>query len=184
MTLADLASLGSFVSGLAVLVSLVFLYHQLRQIGVQIKQAERNQQAAIRQGRVARITETAMASLQDAGVAATVNKAMVGEELSRVEIFQFTSLVLARLYNAEDAFYQHKGGMLTADDYDSFVRVTRTTYALPGMRVIYRQHRHTFGTEFVAFMDAILTDVPVTPRRDVEAAWKAAVAAETAGAGG
>jgi hypothetical protein len=52
------------------------------------------------------------------------------------------------------------------------------------MRAIYRQQRHAFGTEFVAFMDAILADVPVAARRDVETAWKAAVAAETAGAGG
>jgi hypothetical protein len=39
MSLSDLAALGSFVSGLGVLVSLVFLYFQLRQIGVQVKQA-------------------------------------------------------------------------------------------------------------------------------------------------
>jgi hypothetical protein len=75
-----------------------------------------------------------------------------------VEIFQFTSLVLARLYNAEDAFYKHKGGMLTADDYDSFVRVTRTTYAFPACGSYTGSTAITFGTEFVAFMDAILTD--------------------------
>ena len=48
MSLPDLASLGSFVSGIAVLGSLVFLYLQMRQIGAQIEQAERNQRAAIR----------------------------------------------------------------------------------------------------------------------------------------
>jgi hypothetical protein len=47
MSLSDLAALGSFVSGVAVLVSLVFLYFQLRQVGAQVQQAERNQQAMI-----------------------------------------------------------------------------------------------------------------------------------------
>jgi hypothetical protein len=42
MSLSDLASLGSFVSGAAVLVSPVFLYFQLRQLSGQVKQAEKN----------------------------------------------------------------------------------------------------------------------------------------------
>jgi hypothetical protein len=37
MTLSDLAALGSFVSGLAVLVSLIFLWFQLRQMNEQIR---------------------------------------------------------------------------------------------------------------------------------------------------
>lgn len=51
MSLSDLASLGSFISALAVLISLIFLYFQLRQLAVQVKQAEKNQQAAIQQSR-------------------------------------------------------------------------------------------------------------------------------------
>ena len=43
MSLADLASIGSFISGIVVLVSLVYL-------GLQVRQAKFHQQAAIRQG--------------------------------------------------------------------------------------------------------------------------------------
>jgi hypothetical protein len=43
MSLTDLASIGSLVSGVAVLVSLIYL-------SLQVKQAERNQQASIRLG--------------------------------------------------------------------------------------------------------------------------------------
>lgn len=45
MTLSDLASLGSFISGIAVLVSLIYL-------ALQVRQAEKNQRAIIHQGRV------------------------------------------------------------------------------------------------------------------------------------
>ena len=47
MTLSDLAAIGSLVSGLAVLVSLVY-------VSIQIRQTERNQRALINQGAMAR----------------------------------------------------------------------------------------------------------------------------------
>ena len=50
MSLSDLASVGSFVSGIAVLVSLIYL-------ALQVRQAEKNQRALIHQGRVAQSTE-------------------------------------------------------------------------------------------------------------------------------
>jgi hypothetical protein len=60
MSLSDLASIGSFVSGFAVLVSLIFLYFQLRQIHAQVLQEEKNQQAANRAVRTSRIVEILM----------------------------------------------------------------------------------------------------------------------------
>ena len=54
MSLSDLAALGSFVSRMAVLASLGFLYFQMRQITEQVRQAERNRQAIMQQGRAAR----------------------------------------------------------------------------------------------------------------------------------
>ena len=42
MTLSDLASLGSFISGFAVLISLIY-------VAVQIRQTERNQQTLLQQ---------------------------------------------------------------------------------------------------------------------------------------
>jgi hypothetical protein len=50
MSLSALAEIGSFISGVAILSSLIFLYFQLRQINHQVKQAEKNQRSAIRQG--------------------------------------------------------------------------------------------------------------------------------------
>jgi len=50
MSLSDLASLGSFVSGLAVLISLIYL-------AIQVQQAEQNQKAQIQQGRAARLVD-------------------------------------------------------------------------------------------------------------------------------
>src|SRR5215472_11229819 len=57
MSLSDLASLGSFVSGAAVLASLVFLFFQMRQMTEQVRQTERNQRATINQERIAQYSD-------------------------------------------------------------------------------------------------------------------------------
>ena len=57
MSLSDLASLGSLVNGVAVLVSLAFLYFQVRQVNQQIRRAEKNQRATIAQVRTNRTAE-------------------------------------------------------------------------------------------------------------------------------
>ena len=61
MSLSNLASLGSFVSGFAVLISLIYL-------ALQVRQSERNQQIAIRHSRASRIVELQLA-LADPAVA-------------------------------------------------------------------------------------------------------------------
>ena len=48
MSLSDLSALGSFVSGIAVLASLIYLI-------LQVRQAERYQKASVQQGRAARL---------------------------------------------------------------------------------------------------------------------------------
>ena len=50
MSLSDLSSLGSFISGVAVLVSLVYL-------AIQFRQAEKNQRAVLNQGYITRVAD-------------------------------------------------------------------------------------------------------------------------------
>ena len=51
MTLSNLAAIGNFVSGVAIVVTLVFLLMQMRQ-------TNRNQRSLMQQGRTARVSET------------------------------------------------------------------------------------------------------------------------------
>jgi hypothetical protein len=64
MSLSQLAEIGSFTSGVAILASLIFLYFQLRQINQQVKQAEKNQQSAIRQGRASRSVSIVLTGIE------------------------------------------------------------------------------------------------------------------------
>ena len=103
MTLSDLASLGSFVSGFAVLVSLIFLYFQLRQVGKQVAQAEKNQQASIRQGRTSRSVAVAMGQATNPALAEALLKAHAGaRDISATQLYLFNSFCRALFLSHED----------------------------------------------------------------------------------
>lgn len=102
MSLSDLEAIGSFINGLGVLVSLVFLYFQLRQVNLQVRQTEKNQQALIRQNRATRVVDLNMrraeASLVDA-----IRKGQNGEyDISISELSQYRFNCIAMFFNLED----------------------------------------------------------------------------------
>jgi hypothetical protein len=181
MNLSDLAALGSFVSGLAVLVSLVFLYFQLRQVNAQMHQAERNQQAAIAQAR----TESQVAVLVAMSQAAQAyaRAARGGDELTETEFAQFTLLHRALMVNGENAFLHHESGLITDAAFES-ARLSMTYLAtVPAFRAHWPAVRPSCGAPFARFMDGIMAETPVAPPVDALAAFKANFAAEAKKAG-
>jgi hypothetical protein len=180
MSLSDLAALGSFVSGFAVLVSLVFLYFQLRQISAQVLQGERNQQASIRAIRVSRIIDIFLA-LAEPSIADAVSKVGAGSpDVSDSQIRQFNFYCSARFRNAEDSFYQYREGLLNQVAFDSLVLGLHDSFEQPGMRAFYKRSRRIFGKEFAEFLDNLLAQTPVARGGDPAADWRTAVAAELA----
>jgi hypothetical protein len=178
MSLSDLASIGSLVSGVAVLVSLIFLYFQLRQVHAQAQQAERTQQATIRHTRAARIVDIALASA-DPSWAEAVRKGTAGDtDLSATQLWQFTNYMVARLSNAEDGFYQYREGAFDKAAYDRLVIRMKMLLNAAGVRASYKRQRPNLGGEFIVFMDKLLGEVSVAPPVDLLAQWTADVAAE------
>lgn len=173
MSLTDLASLGSFVSAVAVLISLIYL-------SLQVKQAERNQQASIRATRVTRIVDIHM-RLADPSLADGMTKASAGaKDVSDTEVRQFLFYCGARFHNAEDAFNQFQEGLLDQTAFDSLVVGMKYSLGEPGMRAFYKRRRATFGKDFADFVDELLAETRVGPSIDIAAQWRADVAAEMA----
>src|SRR5690348_11172706 len=99
MTLTDLASLGSFVSGVAVLISLIYLALELRH-------AERNQRALVQQGRSARLVDMFM-HFAEPDASTVFFKVARGEAaVSTNELVQFNAIFSAQTYSQEDTFLQ------------------------------------------------------------------------------
>jgi hypothetical protein len=169
MTLADLASIGSFISGFAVLISLVFLYFQVRQVAGQVRQAEQNQRATILQVRANRHADMVM-HLLDAAVADAFTKALrCDEDLTFTEMSQFIFYARAYFINAEDAFNQHRDGLLGERGYRAFLAQFGQQMAHPAYRTAWRTSQWAWGQEFAEFVEQLMVERPVRPLRSPDA---------------
>ncbi len=172
MSLSDLAAVGSFVSGIAVLVSLIYL-------SLQVRQTKRNQQIAIRHSRASRIVELQLA-LADAGVAgAWLRGSANPREITAVELSQFINLCRALFFHFEDSFYQREEGLLNDDAFATVVAGVRLSARSPGWRAAWRIARVNFAGRFLSFMDEIVAQSAAQPPIDLSLeTWQAAFASE------
>lgn len=172
MSLSDLAALGSFVSGVSVLVSLIYL-------SLQVKHTKRNQQIAIRHARATRIVELHLA-LANVGVAeAWLHGSSDPQAISQTEVGQFMSVCRALFFHFEDSFYQRQEGLLNDDAFDTVVAGVRFSARSPGLRAAWRIARPNFAGRFLAFMDDAILRSPAEAPVDLSVdTWRAAFAAE------
>jgi hypothetical protein len=178
MSLTDLASIGSFVNGVAVLASLVFLYFQLRQLVAQINQTDRNQRAMVAQTRADRGVQM-MLSTTSPSLAAATMKAMSGAaDLTLTELTQFTFYARALFMNTEDTFYQNRNGLVEAGAWGAFLASFRSTMQNAGFRLAWALWRDHTGPEFAAFVDGLVAGAPVLdpPHENQAEMWKLGIA--------
>jgi hypothetical protein len=180
MTLSDLASIGSFVSGAGVLVSLVFLYFQLRQVNAQVRLAERNQQAAVQQQRVGLLVDILMRETEPSLLEAVQNAMSGAEDVTAMQVARFQRYHFARFSLSEENFYQHQGGLLSDEAFSRFERTFSGAFRFPGVRVMWKRNRARYGPEFVTFADRLCADAQILAADDDLARWKADIAAEKA----
>lgn len=171
MTLTDLASIGSLLSSIAVLISLIYL-------ALQVRQAEKNQQASIRQGRATRAVDIILAA-GDPSLAEALPKGVAGDgDITQAEFGQFAAIYGAFLASAEDTYLQYKEGLLSDAVFASFGASWRQTLAQPGVRALWTLRRHGFEAGFAKFMDRLMAEAPAAAPADFLAAWKAQAARE------
>jgi hypothetical protein len=171
MTLTDLASLGSFVSGVAVLVSLVYL-------SLQIRQNTKHSRALIQQGRAGRIADMSLrlAELRnDNGL----DKCFEGaSDVSAKDLARFLFVCRSIFASAEDSHLQNMQGLLDGAAYESFVASVKAGMASPGVGAAWLLTRDMYEPHFRAFMDETMGDLPgrSSPEYRRVGAWKSAVA--------
>jgi hypothetical protein len=172
MSLSDLASLGSFVNGLAVLISLIYL-------ALQVRQTKRNQQIAIRHSRASRIVDLQLALADPAVAGAWLRGSGSPQEITQTEVGQFVNLCRALFFHFEDSFYQRQEGLLNDDAFETVVAGARLSARSPGWRAAWRLARPNFGGRFLDFMDGVVAGAVVEPPVDLSLeAWKVAFASE------
>jgi hypothetical protein len=171
MGLSDLASVGSFVSGVAVLVSLIYL-------ALQVRQAERNQRALMQQGRANRVSDSCM-RMAEPGLSLIFSKGRDGDEsLTLEQLDQYMNICRAAFLSGEDSFLHHLTGQLDEAAYRSFVTGIRSLFRMPGVRAAWRLSSHQYGDEFVQFMDGLMKETRAAAESDRLGQWIEAVQSE------
>ena len=158
MNLSNLAALGSFVSGAAVLVSLIFLYFQLRQIGAQIEQSEKNQRALMSQGAINRSVSMNCWVSDRAGL--LTKASLEPGQLTDEEAYSLSGFVRNILLNFQDYYIQRKMGLADEITYNNALSSVRYFLSVPAFRAMYRIRRGTYAAELVALVDGAIETVP------------------------
>jgi hypothetical protein len=174
MSLSDLAALGNFIGGVAVVISFVFLAFQLRQ-------STHNQRTSIAIQRTALTQEIGIFIFtQDLPVwtrGGQADSSMTDEEIAR---YQGITLMMLWLY--EEHFYQHRDGMLDPGRWATNVNRLRTFMTQPGYRAAWRAlSPNYFEADFKASVDEIMHATPInTDPAAFVGGWKALAADELA----
>jgi len=164
MSLSDLASIGSFASGVAVMVTLVFLVLQMRQSNL-------NQRALMQQGRSNRGSSTILKMSEPYAAQCYVRGVRIDPTLREDEVFSFWQIVVAQHINWEDSYLQHRAGMLDAESFATDDSVLRLTCGLPGHRRVWGFMGPNFGATYRAYVDGIVAATPPAEPTDFAALW-------------
>jgi hypothetical protein len=176
MSLSDLASIGSLVSGLAVLASLIFLYFQLRQVNEQVRQAEKNQRALMNQGAITRVVDTLKWAPLSDGIDLRVQVNAGKTDFSAEEIFHLARWLRMMLLNGQDAYVQHKSGLADQITFDTSMNQIHTMMAQPVYRTLWMIRRTSFAPEWMAYVDQLIKITPLAKPHDDVALYEAAFA--------
>jgi len=165
MSLSDLASLGSLVSGLAVTVTLVLLLLQMRQ-------ANRYQQASMQLGRAARSQSSSLRATNPEIVRVTVKAMNCDESMTEEETRLYLNSVAADFQSLEDSFLQNRAGLLERASMETDERLLRVFFTSPAIRAMWQLLSISFSEEFRAYVDNIMGQVTPLPASELSPVYK------------
>jgi hypothetical protein len=173
MSLAELAELGSFVSGLAIVFSFVFL-------ALQMRQANLNQRSLMQQGRGARTVDSIwrMADPYISGLLVRSYKA--DGDLNSSEVNSLFNALGLWFWDWEDGFLQVQAGKLDQVSWESDLKALKQACTEPSYRVAWRLQRPYMGGAFRDYVDNLMRATKAEPPPDLAALWKAWMAEERA----
>jgi hypothetical protein len=165
MSFSDLAAIGSFVSGVAIVATLIFLL-------IQIRQTNKNQQSLMQQGRSVRIVETLLKKTDPVLSEAIPRVYLSDLTIDATQIHAANALIEAFFTNEEASYLQHQAGLLHGSSWESDVATLRQTLMVPAWRVGWKMCRHRASEEYRAYIDSLLREVKPVKAFDEAALWK------------
>ena len=164
MSLSDLASIGSFVSGAAVVVSFAFL-------ALQMRQANANQKSLMQQGRSARTVDILM-KMSEPVLSQTIVSAFSDASDDPARIFSFYAFASACFWNYEDSFLQFKARTLDARGWATDELTLKGLLANPAYRAVWRLVRSGMNVDYRDYLDSLMKEVQPSEPRDIAQMWR------------
>ncbi len=166
MSFSDLSSIGSFVGGIAVVISLIYL-------SIQIRQNMRHERAAMQQGRAARTVDLL---LRTAGsdMANTMLRGRNGDsDLAAAELEQFLRAATAIFISFEDGYVLRRSGVLDSSTIAADEAALKNhILAGPGYRAAWEMLKSGMEPDFRAYVDALAVGAPIASSSDRLIAWR------------
>jgi len=171
MTLSDLASVGSLVSGFAVLISLVYL-------SLQVRQSDKNQRALMNQGYITRTTSI----LTQGSVNDEVWRVIAGEtDFSADELNRLAMTLRVALLNFQDVHTQFNAGLIDRITFDNSLGAIKGYFLSQAVfRALWIDARFSYAPELASFIDGLITEIPLAKPVDIVEKFKTNLALVTA----
>jgi hypothetical protein len=156
MTLSDVASLATAISGFSVTASLIY-------VAIQTRQNVRHTRALIHQGTAARTTNILLGLMNAESIAAWIegNGGTPTPQLIRQRQFHYhcgTAMIAM-----EDYFSQHEEGLLSDEQFSRGCETFRGILREPGLRGYWLKHRDAMAKvapRYCAFIESLCTGKP------------------------
>lgn len=171
MSLSDLAAVGSFVSGIAVVFSFIFL-------GIQVRQSNRNQRSIIQQARTARNVES-LQKMAEQPISELLAQAESNPQgLDAAKIWSLYGYGAAIFWSYEDTYMQFKAGTLHEGSWQSDLATLQRIMAFPFLRVIWRMAREGMDRDYRDYVDSVMREIAPDPSARFSDLFKAFLAEE------
>lgn len=167
MNLEQLANLGEFAGGIAVIASLVYLALQIRQNTQSVRSATLANNTQIWSSM---LLEIGSKDKLDAYLQGAVGKADMAPE----HFLQFFMLARALFVSFENQYYQYLHGSMDEQIYLGYERtINAEILAFRGFRMYWEQHREDYSEQFRVYVDNSLLKLPEAHPSALVSRWQA-----------
>jgi hypothetical protein len=166
MSLSDFASIGTLVSGIAVVISLAYL-------ALQIRQNTRHQRASMQQGRAARTVDLLLRTAEPDMARAILRGRMADPAVEAEELEQFLRATTAIFVSFEDGYVLRRSGMLDATTIAGDEAALKNhILPWPGYRIAWEMLKAGMQPDFRDYVDALARDTALASSSDRLVTWK------------
>jgi len=156
MSLSDLASMASVLSGVAVCGSLIYL-------ALQVRQTDRNQRTILQQQTSARTMES-LWKWGEPYNAEIVAKVWNGEcDFSEVDATRLAYLLRATMFSLQDQFLLDNLSLVDARQVASQELGVKRILGAPAFRALWVTSRGGYAPQFAAYVDGLIAGAPLAP---------------------